>query len=459
MGVPVLLPKVGLTMEEGTIDEWLVEPGATVVIGQPLLRMATDKVDVEVEAEAEGVLQPVAAVGQTLRPGEVVAWLLAEGESVPAAAAVTEAPAPATASPAVPDSASAPAPARSPGDRLLASPNARRVAAAAGIDLAVITGTGPGGRIVSEDVEEALAAGTSGVVPAARTTAAPATPRSTSPLIRRLARDLGVDLAGVRGTGPGGAITRSDITGARHGGSAPTAASLEAVSSSVLPLTGMRGAISRNMSASLHEMAQLTLGHDADVTSLVALRTSLKDQLDGIDYRVPTVTDFIARAAVMALAEHPGLNASVRSDGIHLLEQVHLGVAVALPNGLVVPVVRHADHMTIDELGAEIRRQSEAARAGRLSPDDLVGGTFAITSLGTYGVDFFTPIINPGNVAILGVGRIRDGVRWDGETPRRTDVLTLSLTFDHRAVDGAPAAEFLRSVCGWLARPLALLAG
>lgn len=478
MGVPVLLPKVGLTMEEGTIDEWLVEPGAVVAIGQPLLRMATDKVDVEVEAEAAGVLQPVAAVGQTLRPGDVVAWLLADGEAPP--------PDGGTAPPAARTGDGAAASARGPssaapvgsgsaaeaaGDRLLASPNARRVAAESGVDLTRIVGTGPGGRIVSEDVEAAVAARATGLSePVAPDSAPPATARASSPLIRRLARDLGVDLTAVRGSGPGGAVTRRDVADARatdsSGASSPpasapgvSASALEASSSAVIPLTGMRGAIARNMSASLQETAQLTIGHEADVTELVALRVSMREQLDGLDYRVPTVTDFIARAAVMALAEHPGLNASVRSDGIHLLEQVHLGVAVALPNGLVVPVVRHADQMSIDELGLEIRRQSEAARTGRLSPDDLVGGTFAITSLGTYGVDFFTPIISPGNVAILGVGRIRDGVRWEGQTPQRTDVMTLSLTFDHRAVDGAPAAEFLRGICGWLARPLALLAG
>lgn len=464
MAVRVLLPKVGLTMDEGTIEEWLVEAGAPVRLGQPLLRMATDKVDVEVEAEAEGILRPVASAGETLPPGALIAWLLADGESVPdepasAAEIVVAVSAPdpahvsAPAAPSVPLGVGTFTPVKDAFGRWRASPNARRVAAERGVDLTTVKGTGPDGRIVSEDIESQFAISALDPRGGRGHVAAP----KPSPLIRRLARDLSVDLATVSGSGPGGSLTRNDVTEAHVPARGPL--SLQADTNKVVPLTGMRGAIARNMTASLQEMAQLTHGYEANVTSLVALRKSMKEQLEGVDYRIPTVTDFVARAVVMALAEHPGLNASVREDGIHLLEQVHLGVAVALPNGLVVPVVRDADDLSIDQLAVEIRRLAETAREGRLSADDMVGGTFAITSLGTYGVDFFTPVINPGNVAILGIGRIRDGIEWEAEAPRRTDVMSLSLTFDHRAVDGAPAAEFLRTVCHWLARPLALIAG
>lgn len=452
MGVAVVLPKVGLTMEEGTIDEWLVEPGAVVTVGQPLLRMATDKVDVEVEAEAPGIVQPVAAVGQTLRPGDVIAWLLAEGEEVPDASASPDGVAPqviSTARESRPESMHEVG--RVDAGRLRVSPNARRRARELGVDLASVTGTGPGGRIISEDVDDAVAAKPSAGPEVSAAAVSPG--RVASPLVRRLARDLGVDLQGVRGSGPGGTVTRGDLAQARL--ATRPASGVHAGTASVTPLTGMRGAIARNMVASLGEMAQLTLGHDADVTALIGFRAAMKEQLDATD-RVPTITDFVARAVVLALGEHPGLNAAVRDDGIHELDRVNLGVAVAVPRGLVVPIVRDASDLSLDELGREISRLAESARNGQLMPDDFAGGTFAITSLGTYGVDFFTPVINPGNVGILGVGRVRDGVRWEGDTPRRTDVITLSLTFDHRAVDGAPAAEFLRSVCAWLARPLAL---
>jgi pyruvate dehydrogenase E2 component (dihydrolipoamide acetyltransferase) len=174
---------------------------------------------------------------------------------------------------------------------------------------------------------------------------------------------------------------------------------------------------------------------------------------------VPSIGDFIVLAAARALREHPGLNASAQPDGIHLRREINVGVAVAVPNGLLVPVVTGAADRSLVDLATEIKSLAGAARAGKLTLSQLEGGTFVVTSLGGYGVDFFTPIVNPGHVAILGVGRLRDGVRWEGETPRRTQVLTLSLTFDHRAVDGAPAAEYLQTVEALLAQPLRLLAG
>jgi pyruvate dehydrogenase E2 component (dihydrolipoamide acetyltransferase) len=227
----------------------------------------------------------------------------------------------------------------------------------------------------------------------------------------------------------------------------------------VIPLTGMRGAIARNMHASLQEMAQLTHSYEADVTELVALRARLKTEAVGIGARVPSLNDFLVKAAALALVRHPLLNATVREDGIHLLEEVHVGFAAAVPGGLVVPVLRNAASRSLGDLGREAVELAEAARNGRLTLPQMEGATFSVSSLGGYGVDFFTPVVSPGNVGILGVGRIRDGVRWDEETPVRTQVLTLSLTFDHRAVDGAPAAEFLRTVRDLLARPLLLLAG
>ena len=281
--------------------------------------------------------------------------------------------------------------------------------------------------------------------------------------MRRHAVANGVDLARVRGTGLGGRIRRADVeaTAADAAASAPPAAAAPAGprAGQVIPLTGMRGAIARSMTASLQEMAQLTHGYEAEVGDLLALREKLKVEWAGTGLRVPTINDFVVRAAAHALLEHPMLNATIRDGAIHLLEEVHVGVAVAVPDGLVVPVVRDADRRPLVSIAEETRALATAARDGRLTLAQMEGATFVVSSLGSYGVDFFTPVVNPGNTGILGVGRVRDGVRWDGEVPVRTSVLTLSLSFDHRAVDGAPAAEFLRTVSGLLARPLLLLAG
>ncbi|MFM9453716.1 dihydrolipoamide acetyltransferase family protein [Streptomyces europaeiscabiei] len=466
VAVEVLLPKIGLTMQEGTIDEWLVPTGGAVAEGDALLRLATDKVDVDVEAEAAGRLHPVVPAGTTLPAGALIGWLLAEGEQPPDPAgtpmpagsgSATTAP---TAPDAAPTAAAAPSPggtaSLAPGGRLLASPNARRVASGAGVDLTDVRGTGPGGRIVSEDVEEFLLEAATGVTPAVP---ASASVLPVSPLVRRLARERGIDLAEVNGTGPGGRIRRSDLDPVIP---APASAPVRGKTATprpgdVLPLTGMRGTIARRMHASLQEMAQLTHGYEVRMDAVVSLRDRLKEEWADSELPVPSLNDFLLKAAALALEEHPLLNATVREDGVHLLDGIHLGFAVAVPGGLLVPVLEDAAVLPLPEIARRSKELARAARDGRVSPAQLEGGTFTVTSLGGYGVDFFTPVINPGQVAILGVGALRDGVEWRDDRPLRTRVLTLSLTFDHRAVDGAPAAEYLRTVGELLRRPLRLL--
>ncbi|MFF4799085.1 2-oxo acid dehydrogenase subunit E2 [Streptomyces sp. NPDC001351] len=457
MAVEVLLPKIGLTMQEGTIDEWLVPVGAAVAEGDALLRLATDKVDVDVEAEAGGLFHPVVPAGATVPAGALIGWLLAEGEQPPEAAgaptpgsntAVVAALSDGGATPRADGAAAAPS-VNGTGDRLLSSPNARRVAAAADVDLTAVHGTGPGGRIVSEDVEDFLAA-----LPGDLGAPFPADGAPFSPLVRKLAKERGIDLSAVNGTGPGGRIRRSDLDAA-----APPPLRRDAAPrpGDVLPLTGMRGTIARRMHASLQEMAQLTHGYEVRMDAVVSLRDRLKEEWADSELPVPGINDFLLKAAALALREHPLLNATVREDGIHLLDGIHLGFAVAVPGGLMVPVIEDAGALPLPEIARRSRSLAQAAREGRISPTQMEGATFTVTSLGGYGVDFFTPVINPGNVAILGVGRLRDGVEWVDERPLRTRVLTLSLTFDHRAVDGAPAAEFLRTVGELLRKPLRLL--
>ncbi len=433
MAIEVLLPKLGLTMEEGTVDEWLVNDGDVISVGTPLLRLATDKIDVDVEAEAEGVIARAVPNGATLAPGSVLGWLLAPGEVAPVGAT---APAPTSAPVAL-------------SDRQRVSPNARRVASELGIDVATLRGTGPGGRVVSEDVEESARVQSTKV---------------TSPLARRDAMQAGIDVNEL--PTDTGYITRKDVREAISGQGAgvPAPSSLATIppgqeSSSIIPMKGMRGTIAARMVQSLTEMAQLTHGFEVCMDAVVELRGTLKEQYHDFGLQVPSLNDFVVRAAALALRKHPILNATITGREIHLLRRIHMGMAVAVPGGLMVPVIRDADTLSIFELARATRELAESCRTGSISLDALEGGSFAVTSLGTYGVDFFTPVINPGNVGILGVGRLRDSGRWDEERFVKTQVLTLSLTFDHRAVDGAPAAEFLQTIAELLARPLVLLPG
>ena len=448
MAIEVTLPKLGLTMEEGTLEEWLVNDGDVISIGMPLLRLATDKIDVDVEAEAEGIMARAVPNGTTLPPGAVLGWLLAPGEAAPEGAAPVAAPAVAE------TAASVGAPAVAivhEGGRQFVSPNARRVADQLGVDVAQVAGTGPNGRVVSEDVEAAAASGSAKI---------------TSPLARRDAAQAGIDINAMQTDN--GFVTRKDVREAISGQvvtpSAPAAAAPGAVASmqetaSIIPMKGMRGTIAARMVQSLTEMAQLTHGFEVTMDAVVDLRGTLKEQYRDLGLQVPSLNDFIVRAASLALRKHPILNSTIVEKEIHVLSHIHMGMAVAVPGGLMVPVIRDADTLSIFELARVTRELAEDCRAGSISLDALEGGTFAVTSLGTYGVDMFTPVINPGNVGILGVGRLREGGKWEGERFVKTQLLTLSLTFDHRVVDGAPAAEFLQTVNELLARPLVLLPG
>ncbi|MBC7630352.1 MAG: 2-oxo acid dehydrogenase subunit E2 [Flavobacterium sp.] len=470
MATEVLLPKLGLTMTEGTILEVLVGNGTVIAVGDPIITVATDKVDVDIEAEAAGSFHAAIDTGVTLAPGALLAWLLEPGETVPdggATPVATDGPTPAPLEVAEPDAAP-PAPKALAGGRLLASPNAKRVAADLEIDLTTVHGTGPGGRIVSEDVEEGAAKPAPVVaasIPVISTAAAGGvTAMDLRPPLRKLARSLGVEVATIVGTGPGGSVVRADVLAAFDPqvdreiavvSSTPTKFGQNAVTK-VVPLTGMRGAIASRMHASLQESAQLTHGYHVALDAVVALRAQLKAESRDGDL-VPSINDFVVMAVAQALVTHPGMNASIADGEVRHLRDIHVGLAVAVPDGLYVPVIRFADQLSLLEITEETRRLATVARSGKLTLDQLEGGTFAVTSLGTYGVDFFTPVINLGNVGILGVGQMRDGVRWEGERPERTHEVTLSLTFDHRAVDGAPAAEFLRTLDDLLSRPLRLV--
>ena len=477
MATDFLMPKLGLTMEEGTILEWLVDDGAVVEPGTPVLRIETDKVESDVESAGSGRLHRLADIGSTHPCGAVIALLLAEGEEPPSSArpaAPSASGALATSAPSGTTTAVASAPSAAPAarrsdGRLVASPNARRVAQELGIDLATVVGTGPDGRIVSEDVEEAAARPRPAAAPAsAGSSTLPPISVGSSVLAtaaaRQLADLLGIDLAAVAPDPVDGRVSRDGVaahvrqllSAARP---APSPGPSSAVPSpelapasqppvSVKRVSGMRGTIAKRMHASLQQMAQLTLTMDAEMDAVIADRESRKGRPI-----VPGFTDYVIAACARALREHGIVNSQVTDEGIALLPEVHVGLAVALDEGLVVPVVRNADHLDLESLAAETKRLAAAARSGSLALGDLEGGTFSVSALGMFGVDAFTPVINPPNTAIMGVGRLRNDLVLEGEQVATRTRLTLSFTWDHRVFDGAPAAQFTQTVCHLLTSP------
>ena len=281
-------------------------------------------------------------------------------------------------------------------------------------------------------------------------------------MARKLARELGVALDGVIGTGPGGRITKEDVQRAADAADVdapvfvPSEDGFVPSEDRTVPVRGMRKTIATRMLESLQTTAQLTMDMDVNMDDAVKLRTQLIDEWQAETIK-PTYTDLVVRASAKALAQHPLMNSRFEDREIILLGDIHVGIAVALEEGLIVPVVRDANRLTFKQLVQASGRLAEAARNATLTPDDLQGGTFTVSALGMFGVDAFTPIINTPQAGILGVNRIRDDVRWDANTPVRTRVMRLSLTWDHRLLDGAPAAQFLATVRDLLESPYRLL--
>ncbi len=406
MAERVLLPKMGATMTEGTITEWFVQDGDAVAADQPLFSFETEKIDTEVSSETEGTIRIIQPVDAIVPAGAVVAYVLAEGEELPAdlptpSAALAEAPSAersaAAAAPTLAAARSKPAPA----GRIRASPTAKRLAEEHGIDLAQIPGRGPGGRIVRSDVEAALAAREAGA----------AQPPGLEPLSGELA------------------------------------------------YRGIRRIVGERMLQSVQSMAPLTLAMEVDMTDAVKLRGELIAAWEAGDVRV-SYTDMLIKGAALGLREHPRLNSRLEDGSIRVQPQIHVGFAVALEEGLIVPVILDADAKPLKDVARETAELAGKARTGNLTPDDLTRGTFTVTSLGMYDIDVFTPIINPPQAAILGVGRIVDRPAFVGDSGtevERRSFLTLSLTFDHRLLDGAPGAQYLQSVRRNLEQPYRLL--
>jgi len=431
MATQMLMPLLGQTMEEGTIIKWFKKEGDTVTAGEPLLEVMTDKVNMEVEVPESGVLRKILVEADDVVPVKDPICIIGTAtESIDdLTASSTPAQAEATPDPVVRTvqasaASAAPAPAQSAGARVFASPAARRVAREHSLDVAVLAGrgTGPGGRIVEKDVEDYLAA----------------VPRTT-PLAARMAQDLGVSVSGVAGSGVGGRVTSEDVARAMAAQSAASSAAI----GQVIPYAGMRKAIGQNVAVSRQTAPHVTLVSEVDMTECVRLRNQVVGDIES-NYGVRiSYTDIIAKAAARAILDKPIVNSSFDGENITIHDRVNIGIATALPDGLVVPVVKDVHAKTLPHISREIKELVGRARAGQAGGDDFRGGTFSITNLGAYGIDSFDPIITPGQSAILGVCRIVEKpVVVGGEIVVRS-MMNLCLSFDHRVMDGAPAAEYL----------------
>ncbi len=389
MAVDVIMPAMGATQETGRLVRWLKREGDSVAKGEMLMEVETDKSVVEVEAPASGILARVTATPDDDIPvGQTLALIIAPGEDLP----------------------------------------------------------GPGKPPVSVRRHKGSAPARKAGKSAARAAAAPAAGARTgrtlaSPAAKRLAKGKGLDLAGVTGTGPEGAVVARDVLAAATGVSPDVAA--EAGAGGSVRLGSMRRIIGERMTLSKQTAPHFYLNMDVDMTGVEARRSALKQQGAG---PAPSINDFILKAVSRALAESPSMNAAWVDGGVRQFPDVNLGVAVAVEEGLVAPVIRNADRLGLEELarcGAELTRQ---ARSRKLEPADCQGGTFTVSNLGMFGVDSFVAIINPPQCGILAVGRVAPRVVPEGDDITVRPMMTLTLSADHRVVDGAIAARFLQRV-------------
>lgn len=427
MAHEVIMPKLGMAMVEGTVIMWKKREGDAVKKGDGIVDISSEKIEMELEAPADGVLLRIDVAEGGVVPYGTVLGLVGEPSELAAAVPVAVAAGgqkEAAASLAVTESA------------VFSSPSFAGKAAAFG-------GTPARSR---EGIK-------------------------ISPVARKMAEEAGLDYANITGTGPQGRITKEDIEAAlsarQQEEKASSEQSLAAVSVEAQPtvekkteriaVTGMRKVIAERMHASLQQSAQLTITMTADVTELLQMKEKVSGEMEARHQVKLSVTDLIARATVLALSRYRQMNSAFLGDRIEVYEEIHLGMAVALEKGLVVPVIKSACQRSLADLSKEIKGVSSRARQNQLAPDEMKGSTFTITNLGGYGVEFFTPVLNPPEAGILGVGSAKETAVFVGDELARRSMLPLSLTFDHRVLDGAPAAEFLATLKRYLEEPYNLL--
>jgi len=490
MASEIKMPQLGLTMTEGTVTRWFKKTGEAVAHGEVLFEVATDKITNQIESTAAGtLLQILVEEGQVAPVQAVLAYVgepgAATGATV-AAPAAEAAAAPTTAAPAATSAATAGVPAQKDGDGWVkASPAARKLAKEMNVDLAKVTATGPDGRVVEADV---LGFGWVKASPAARKAAKdrgidlaavnPTGPDGrvverdvlayaenkpaavkVSPLAAKMAPDLGVDLAGIDKEGR---IMKADVLAAAKPAAAPVTAPAAAAAAAPVkaavktrPLVGMRKVIAERMQQSWNAAPHVHLTVEVDMTNAMAL----KDQLAKASGQKASVTEIIIKCAAQVLMEIPVVNASVVGNQIVYHDSAAVGVAVSLDDGLIVPVIREVEKKSIREIRSAVVDLGARARAGKLLPDEISGGTFTVTNLGMFGTDHFTPVINPPESAILAVCRTVDKpVVSNGQIVIRP-MCNCVLAFDHRIIDGAVGAKYMARFRELMENPVLLLIG
>ncbi|HWP51345.1 MAG TPA: dihydrolipoamide acetyltransferase family protein [Clostridia bacterium] len=436
MAQPLVMPKLGLTMTEGTVSRWLKAQGDSVSAGEGIYEVETDKLTNTIESTVDGTLlkilvaegatapclEPVAIVGA---PGEDIAALLNSGS---VAAPVAQNQTPTAQAPAAAQAATA-----NTSGRLLASPATKKLAKEKGIELSVVSGTGPDGRITLEDVEHYLATPHQPTQPEVKAT----------PLAAKIADDKGIALTQVPADGR---VMSKDVY-------AYLSAATTGIREEIIPMTAMRRVIAKRMSLSMSTSPTVTYDVSIDMTAMKDYKAQLASENVKVSY-----TDLLVKIVSRVLLEFPLLNCSVDGNNLILKHYVNMGVAVALDDGLLVPVVKDAHLKGAIEISGEIKSLADQAKKGTLSPDALTGGTFTITNLGMFGVESFSPIINQPEVAILGVNAIAETYVPVNGQPVAKPLMKLSLTADHRAVDGSVAAQFLARIKKLMEKPALLLA-
>jgi len=376
MAVEVVMPKLGMSMKEGTVSVWNKEIGETVNKGESIASINSEKIEMEIESPAEGTILDIKVPeGEGVPPGTVICYIGEGNEQVE-------------------EKKEKDLPPKQKKERKKISPVARKIAQSANLDIHTLVGTGPDGRITKADVLQAL----------------------------------------------------PDEKEKQH--NEPT---------KYQPVSMMRKTIASRMMESLQTSAQLTMTMKADVTKLTALQSQLNETASAQHDMKLTMTDFVAKAVILSLLEHPAMNSQYKNDRVETFEYVHLGIAAALDHGLAVPVIRHAEKLSLIALAKSIKSYGKKAREGRLLHDEIEGSTFTITNLGAYGVEHFTPILNPPEAGILGVGKADHMPVYHGNELCKGTILPLSLTFDHRVLDGTPASQFLSTVKAYLENPVSIL--
>ncbi|WP_421737812.1 pyruvate dehydrogenase complex dihydrolipoamide acetyltransferase [Caulobacter sp.] len=423
MSIDILMPALSPTMEEGTLAKWHVKVGDTVKAGDVIAEIETDKATMEVEAVDEGVVEAILvdAGTENVKVNALIAKLVGEGDSpapAPRAAPATEAPKAAAPAPAATAQTVA-APVAQNGDRVLASPLARRLAQVAGLDLKTVKGSGPHGRVVKADVE---AAGKGGAAPARTTAAASAPAAAAAPRQALSLEQMGI---------PAGSYD-------------------------LVPLDGMRKTIARRLTDSFRDVPHFPLTIDLEIDGLLAARAKINSLLADQGVKV-SVNDIIIKAVAVALKRVPEANASYTPEGIAMHKHADIAVAVAIDGGLITPIVRAAETKGLAQISAEVKDLAARAKAKKLKPEEFQGGTFSVSNLGMFGIKAFASIINEPQGAIMsvGAGEQRPVVK-NGQLAVAT-VMTVTLTCDHRVVDGAIGAKFLAAFKPLIEEPLTLI--